>query len=311
MKKTLLATTLLVATAGLAAAEVTLSGSGRFGLVYDGDETSVHTRIRVNIDAMTETDGGVTFGGRIRIQHRNNELYVVGGVINPPAAGIYSGATLSAAMLYMEANGFRVEVGNANGAYDSAGLMWNSEIGFTASSYGDPNNSYMGYFHSGPYNLAGDASPDAMGLFASYSAGDFTARVSYHEYWQGDIVTDDGEMSASLDWSSNGFSVSAAIVNSDWYGDTTYIGAAYAIGDSTNVGLNLFTGDYNDLITLYANHTLSNGVTIAGYVADQDNTDTAFGIGGSYDLGGGASIAGAYHDRGDENYADFGVNFSF
>lgn len=311
MKKTLLATTLLVATAGLAAAEVTLSGSGRFGLVYDGTDTTIHTRLRVNIDAKMETDGGVTFGGRIRLQHENNDPYVIGVDSNGNPV-VASGARLSAAMLYMETGGLRVEVGNANGAYDSAGLIWNSEIGFTDSSYGDPNAAYIGYFHSGPYNAAGDASQDAMSLFASYSAGDFTGRVSYHDYDQNNGTTADTETSLSLDYAAGSFAVSAAYVTSDYYGQDNYaLGAQYSMGDSTNVGLLFFGGDAPDLITLYANHTLANGLTLAGYVADQDTYDTAFGIGASYPLGGGAAIKGAYHDRGAENMADFGVTFSF
>jgi outer membrane protein OmpU len=293
MKKTLLATTLLVATAGLAAAEVNLSGSGRFGIIDKSSavKTIIDTRLTFNIDAKMETDGGVTFGGRIRFRYNDGQSYTWG----------------SPAMLYMETSGLRVEVGNANGAYDSAGLIWNSEIGLTDSSYGDPNNVYYGYFENLDYGNA-----NQMGIFASYSMGDLTARVSYHVANQ-NINNSDDETSISLDWSSNGFSVSAAYVTGTTgvTEETTFIGAAYAIGDSTNVGLNYFTGDAPDLVTLYANHTMANGLTLAGYVADQDTYDTAFGIGASYPLGGGAAIKAAYHDRGADNFSEFGVTFSF
>ena len=40
MKKLLIASTALVATAGMAAAEVTFSGYGRFGVIYEEDRTS-------------------------------------------------------------------------------------------------------------------------------------------------------------------------------------------------------------------------------------------------------------------------------
>jgi hypothetical protein len=92
--------------------------------------------------------------------------------------------------------------------------------------------------------------------------------------------------------------VSAAYVTSDFYGQDNFaLGAQYTMGESTNVGLLFFGGDAPDLITLYANHTLASGLTLAGYVADQDGYDTAFGLGASYPLGGGAAIKGAYHDR--------------
>ncbi len=80
MKKILIATTALVATAGVAAADVTLSGYGRFGMDYnsgaavDTSKTRVTMRMRVNIDASTETDSGVTFGGRMRLQYDNGSL---------------------------------------------------------------------------------------------------------------------------------------------------------------------------------------------------------------------------------------------
>ena len=79
MKKILLSTTMLALFAGAASAEVTLSGSGRFGLVYfDSDasgpndsNTSLSYRLRINVNAKFEADNGVTYGGRIRFQDNN------------------------------------------------------------------------------------------------------------------------------------------------------------------------------------------------------------------------------------------------
>ena len=47
MKKVLFATTALVATAGVAAADVTLSGSGRFGVVYNSGRNATGTAAQV------------------------------------------------------------------------------------------------------------------------------------------------------------------------------------------------------------------------------------------------------------------------
>ena len=46
MKKVLFATTALVLTAGIAAAEVKVSGDGRMGVVYDGQNAQFNSRIR-------------------------------------------------------------------------------------------------------------------------------------------------------------------------------------------------------------------------------------------------------------------------
>ena len=101
MKKVLLASTALIGFAGMAAADVTLSGSGRFGLVYNDDGTTSDTnlsyRLRFNIDASTETDSGVKFGGRIRLQYDMNGDGT-GDVVDTGEGA----AEVNAAMLYAE-----------------------------------------------------------------------------------------------------------------------------------------------------------------------------------------------------------------
>jgi outer membrane protein OmpU len=309
MKKALLTTALLVATTGMAAAEVTLNGYGRFGLVYLDDgtdsDTRLQTRMRININGSLETDAGVTFGGRIRLQHDAGN----------------AGARLSAAKLYAEAGGFRLEVGNTDTAYDNAGLMYATEIGFTDSSLGESQDfAYYG-FSSGPY---GAGEEDRMGIYASYSVGDLTARISMVDPNQS-VDSDEEEVSISFDYSTGPFSVSLAAVQ-DGAGildnDQFFAGVAYKIGDSTNVGLNYH--DEHDIsvglpdvqvITLYGNHTLASGLTLAGYITSVDTegsgSETGGGIGASYSLGEGARIAGAVHKLDDITFADLGVRFDF
>ena len=62
MKKILLATTVLVGTAGFAAAEVTLSGSAVMGVGGDGDTTVSKMETYVTFTGAGETDGGLSFG---------------------------------------------------------------------------------------------------------------------------------------------------------------------------------------------------------------------------------------------------------
>lgn len=66
MKKVLFATTALVATAGIAAADVELSGSAEMGIVGgDGIETQFHHDLDVKFSLSGETDNGLTFGATI------------------------------------------------------------------------------------------------------------------------------------------------------------------------------------------------------------------------------------------------------
>src|SRR5687768_15291642 len=128
MKKALIASTALVLTAGVAAADVTISGYGRTGVIYYedarvnldpdtgalGNDTQVISRLRMNIDAATSTDQGVDFGARFRIQWDQNQD---------------DSGQLNAGKLYVTSSGFTVEVGNTEGALDAAGLIFASELG--------------------------------------------------------------------------------------------------------------------------------------------------------------------------------------
>src|SRR5690606_37860500 len=83
MKKALIASTALVLTAGVAAADVTISGYGRTGVIYYENnaaqdaaglnESRVVSRLRMNIDASQSTDAGVDFGARFRLQWDQGE----------------------------------------------------------------------------------------------------------------------------------------------------------------------------------------------------------------------------------------------
>jgi outer membrane protein OmpU len=309
MKKVLYASTALMLVAGAASADVTISGSGRAGLVYTENntpgstDTQVSYRLRFNVDASKETDAGVKLGGRIRFQD----------------GGGSGQASFSAAYVYAESAGFRVEVGNANTAYDSAALMYNSEIGYLDRSFGDPQGSYFS-FSSGGYT----STPDRVGVYVSYSVGDFNVQASAVDPDQTttSTPTTETEVSVSASYKTGAFTVSAAAVQ-DGGGtsgnDQVFVGGEYAMASGPTIGLQYFDNDANgEQVTLYGNYALSNGITVAGYVANNDTlgnvpggNDTAYGIGASYDIGG-ATVAGAIHQGYDGNTtADAGIKFSF
>ena len=301
MKKILLSTALLSATAGMAAAEVSFSGYGRFGLEYvegRAQETQVSMRLRFNINAKVETDSGVTFGGRIRLQYTDGNT----------AAG------LSPAYVYATYEGIRVEVGNANTAYDSSALMYNSEMGFLDTSAGDPIGDYYG-FSSGAY---GAAEANRMGIFASYAIGDFNVRVSYITPDQSTAAATNDEVSISADYKFGAITVSAAYAT-DAGGildnDLTFVGAEYAINESGNVGLLYFQDELNDdtLVTLYGNYAF-NAITAKAYVGfseDLGTEDTSYGLGADYDLGGARLSGSIQSDFNGNAFGDLGVRFDF
>ena len=67
MKKILLATTVLAATTGFAAAEVKVSGDARVGFQkIQGNDTTMERRVRTKFSGSGETDNGLTFGTSYR-----------------------------------------------------------------------------------------------------------------------------------------------------------------------------------------------------------------------------------------------------
>ena len=71
MKKVLFATSALVLSAGFASAEVALSGDGRMGIIYDGNDAQFSSRARVRFNLSGESDAGLSFGASFRVDQEN------------------------------------------------------------------------------------------------------------------------------------------------------------------------------------------------------------------------------------------------
>ncbi|SNR32150.1 porin [Paracoccus sediminis] len=344
MKKALIASTALVLTAGAAAADVTISGYGRTGVIYyedavqtgldafgdEGNDTQVISRLRMNIDAATSTEQGVDFGARFRLQWDQNGD--TGGEIN-------------AGKLYVTSSGLTVEIGNVEGALDSAGLIFATELGSYDRSVG---GNALGAFFA--YESEAYSNDERLGIFASYAVDDLEVRFSYIDPDQTGLVEDvdlfgdvKEEYSFSVDYTWNErleLSAGAAIngAGNDDH-DVYFVGARYAVMENARIGLNWVdngdAGDYegqsssdpdfdpenDDLgstVALYGDYTLADGLTnIEAYIANNSGdweakeTDNSFGIGVNYDLGGarlGASLQRDYQER---VTADMGVRFDF
>lgn len=376
MKKVLFASTILASLGSVAHAEngVTIDGYGRFGAVYsegrDGagfvsfaplsipnangnteayyqqNSTTFTTRLRINLNAKVETDSGATFGGLLRLQYDDGTS---GNLDIQTAASNDNNVSgqISPALLYGEYMGFRVEVGNVNTALDSAPLFYNSELGLLDTSFGDSRSAFFA-FSSGPYNIGRN------GLSAFYSVGGFSGGVSYVDPNQ--IYTFDGkaqEYSIFAAYNAGAFTVSgAATINGAGIksNDIYFIGAAYAINDAANVGLNYIDEGVNvqngvqtslgETVVLYGNYTMD-AMTFKGYISwnnyggsagyeyteynvtyptgntvsdpygDGNQNDYAFGVGLDYDLGGAVLKTGIQYGYDENVYFDAGVKFNF
>ncbi len=186
MKKVLFATTALVATAGVAAADVTFGGYGRFGLAYvdadNGDsDTDVTSRFRLQIDATSESDSGVVFGARVRIQQNNTDNNSGSiTVTRDPAGNITnvddirvgpSGTGINGVRFFARAGGFEVGVGNIFGALEFMPGQYPIDLGLTGLRY-----DYTAYnFRGDAYSSGGSGAAGQNGVEVLYSFGDFFA----------------------------------------------------------------------------------------------------------------------------------------
>jgi len=295
MKKVLLATTAMALSAGVAYAEVSISGDARLGLQYDSSaavETTLEKRMRVNIAASTETTSGLTFGARVRV--RSDE-----GAGNMGFNG---------ARVHMATNGVEVAVGNIYGAIDSMPNLYHSEVGLTGLGAGDVGG-LVGFAYDA-YSSVGNG---AEGVEVIYSSGALSAHVSYS----------DADLSGGASTAKRG-AVHVAYTAGDWTiaagtqqssvaaEDLVAITAAGTMGDY-GIGFSAMDADAGRQITLNGSATMG-AVGVSAFVSDSSAagaTDTAYGMGLSYDLGGASVLAGVQRDTAGDTQADLGVSFSF
>lgn len=324
MKKVLLATSALVAFTGVAAADVSISGSARFGLNYTNNpaatfsKTSLEKRMTINIDATTETDGGLELGGRIRIRSdEGNGLTAVQAAA--VTAGIYSptNTTVNGARLHLKTGGFTLAVGNINGAIDDMATVLHGNVGLNGNGYHNAVVSdYAGYASTGNNN----------GIEAIYTAGDFKAHLSFDQV--NDASANDNRVALALqynfgDWTAElGVQDSGAASGQD---DFWTIAVKGQLGD---FGVGFAYGSQKDAAGVSDERVRINGsyamgaTTVTAFVADGGWSDTAlsvayadstYGIGATYDLGGATLVGGISRvgDAAKTTVASAGIKFNF
>ncbi len=298
MKKILIATTALVATAGVAAADVSLSGYARFGGVFNDatDDVTSASRLRLQFDATTQTDGGLTLGARLRAQAEEN-----GGQGN-----------FNTARFFGSAGGVTIAIGNIIGVVEAApnlylptksagmGLEGNGFRSLAANTVSNGGNfGWTAYQSAGAasaidgveviYSMNGiglhvHSTDTSYGVAANYRFADYVVAAAYEEFDNNDYV----------------LFLSAGAKFGAFDGAISYAETEYA-----NVKA--------DKVSLRAGYNANDALYVYGFVADENNgVDETFGLGASYALGGGASVeAGWTHNEADVNVVSAGIFFSF
>ena len=299
MKKVLFATTALIATGSVAAADVTFGGWGRFGIVYNSNASGVDSttelthRFRLQIDATAESDNGVTFGARTRMQ------------LDSTATGGGDTAVMGAARFFARSGGFEVGVGNIFGALDSMPGMYPIDLGLTGLGYNyTPITGFDGFDTTGVGRT--------NGIEVMYSAGDFQAHVSYSEANAGDPAND--RLAAHVAYTWNGWQFALGGQDSDNAAATELAASVTGSFGIADVSLAYAdNGTAGDAWSLTARFDVGAATNVEVYVADADAfAETSYGVDFNHDMGGGTSLRGGIAKLGnDTTRADLGVRFNF
>ncbi|MEM1006545.1 MAG: porin, partial [Pseudomonadota bacterium] len=326
MKKVLFASTALVATASVAAAEVSFSGYGRFGIGYVEDRTGTVTstfgtavsttataggagsvgiltssaatvtgvdvddvilvsRFRLNIDVNVDTDSGVEFFGRVRLQADDD------------GNGEAGTAGLNGALFSVIFGGLRVDAGNIAGAFDNLPGYYGTEIGLElfAGQYSGVDYSFATYTSTG----AG-----VNGVFFQYAVGDFAFGASYDQGATSVTTAAPGTGPVTVSEGADRWDVSVAYTFNN-------ITAALAYGQTEatsgpNPSLTVLTlgaefGDFSGTLFIANDDNtsplgLSDGVPPRSANSGLATDGTAWGLSGAYNLGAATTLQFAYGD---------------
>lgn len=304
MKNVLLATTALIATAGMAAADVNFSGYARSGFLWTdatGDVT-VRSRLRIQADMSTETDSGITLKARQRFQTEENGT---GNGGNGMRFSIITG-------------GLTINLGNINGAIESAPNLYlgtkSGGIGLEGNAWGNvATNTALGDWTWTAYSSGGAGATDGIELV--YSMNGITFHVHSNNHNAATASTGFG-----INGSFSGYTVGVAYESDDNDNRLTYATIGGSFGD-VNVALNYAKAEFGaaeaSKLVLQGNTKVGAGTTLFAYIAQEDlvggaDIDNSYGLSVSHDLGGGASLEAGYEDRrGAGATLSAGVFFSF
>ena len=292
MKKVLLATTALIATAGVASADLTLSGSAAVGLRYvedraqnnNSNSTELDNEIDFSIKASGVSDNGIEFGASIDFENTERDQ-----------AENHNGA--NDGETYISYNGLKITTGDVGGQ--------------TVENVAD-----VGYQGTGADDLATVADTGDYDLNVAYSMNGVSMGVSYG--------SDSEDWGVSVAGTVGSLGLSLAIVNDESASDYTEVAVTTSVAGAslkaTVVDVNAV--DAADDLTAFG---LSVGYAIDAttytFAMSDDNSaaqDPNVGIGFATDLGGGLTFAGGVTAVGattaggqSTTQADLGFNMAF
>jgi outer membrane protein OmpU len=283
MKKVLLATSALTLLAGAAAAEMSVGGNARIGVINTGAATVADYRFRVKFSGSGETDGGLTFGASAGIRW------------DDPAAltGLWG------AEVHVSNGMFTLRAGNTAGAIENASGIWNLPIVGYAAQFGSMfAQSALGGFNT---------SSTTVGAGASQIAVDFALGAANISMSTGSVAgTVDTEIAANFSMGSVNLGIGFDQGNVSGT-SATYVTAGFAVGAANITAAYVTSAVGGNHWALGAQTALGSG-TGKVWIGDTNQ----WGIGYSQSLGGGAALGvGVGRTAAGVQQWEAGINFNF
>ncbi|TVR49203.1 MAG: porin [Rhodobacteraceae bacterium] len=272
MKKLLLASTALVLSAGVAAADVSLSGDGWMGVQRDiSNNFNLISRARVTFTLSGETDTGLGFGGSFRADNAG------------PAARGQGGS------VYIEGEFGKLSMGDVDSAAQAT--MFNTP-------------------HIGVLENNQDSRITALGSTATAALYEYSIDGFGVALGVGQLTTGDQEVSIGASYTFDGFGVAVGYEYMENSPDHILVSGQATFEGVTATGF-FGRLDGDDQFGLAVEAGFDEIGVQARAKRDFDGNDH-LGLGVTYDLGGGATMgASANRVTGLGTTADVGVAFSF
>ena len=302
MKKLLIASTALVASAGFASADITLGGSANAGVKYNGGWDTKSTRLHYEIDfdviASGTTDGGLTFGASVDLDAE----------IDSPT-GNQNTNDVKDPEVFISGDFGTLTVGNLDVASDDIGMK---DVGFDGIGIDDAiDNIIVLGTDSIPVGTQGKAEANAA---YRYTAGGFTGVLTVHTiqedyaifaewdggFWQiagAHVANRDDDLGAAANKSSSTTGKIGGQFGGGW--DANLYFGQHSNDTPELDGLKYYGLDISYTTGPWTITAAASKTDLKLFATDPNNstgldlTDEAdWGIGVAYDLGGGAAIVG-------------------
>ena len=269
-----------MATAGIAAADVSLGGGANAGLRSTGTgDAFLHYEIDIDIKASGETENGLSFGASMDLDETSPssdpEIFI---------SGAFGTVTLGAVDIATDGLGLPDLGFDGIGMDDDVEALRNA--GSADVTY---SHSFSGVSFTLSYGVGGttavDASEGDIGLLVGYKFDAFSIEAGVAR----DDQTGNRGVGVELGYKANGISVSALWAQQD-----------LKVGTDTS-GYGIHVGYTIDALTVGASY---GDTDVVG-----DGED--YGIGFSYNLGGGLSVVGAVGSVDSNDVWDLGLTMSF